>query len=72
MGLLEKLVCFNYFIDRQTDFIFSIVSTQIFLVRREIGQKLIVMAVRLPDHQGEPHIQEWHVQENGSCKCNNI
>ncbi|XP_062863539.1 ras and Rab interactor 3 [Trichomycterus rosablanca] len=48
--------------------ILSSESPGIFLVRREIGQKLMVMSVRLPDQQGEPQVQEWHVKEEGSLQ----
>ncbi|XP_066529387.1 ras and Rab interactor 3 isoform X2 [Hoplias malabaricus] len=35
----------------------------IFLVRRDTGQKSMVVSMRLQDQQGEPQIQEFHVKE---------
>ncbi|KAK1793074.1 hypothetical protein P4O66_011481 [Electrophorus voltai] len=35
----------------------------IFIVRRNIDQKLMVLSVRIPDQQGEPQVQELHVKE---------
>lgn len=37
--------------------------TQIFLVRRDRGQSLMVVSVRLPDQQGVPQILDLHVKE---------
>ncbi|XP_036419599.1 ras and Rab interactor 3 [Colossoma macropomum] len=38
-------------------------SPGIFLVRRNTGQKLMIVSVRLQDQQGEPRVQEFHVKE---------
>ncbi|KAL7873569.1 hypothetical protein AOLI_G00126400 [Acnodon oligacanthus] len=38
-------------------------SPGIFLVRRNTGQKLMIVSVRLQHHQGEPRVQEYHVKE---------
>ncbi|TRY90387.1 hypothetical protein DNTS_009348 [Danionella cerebrum] len=35
----------------------------IFLIRRDTSQKNMVLAVRLPDHLGEPNVKELHVME---------
>ncbi|KAI4895460.1 hypothetical protein NFI96_005475 [Prochilodus magdalenae] len=35
----------------------------LFLVRRNTGQKLMLVSVRLQDQQGEPQVQEFQVQE---------
>lgn len=41
---------------------------QIFLVRREASQKTMVLAVRLPDQLGEPHVRELPIKEEKSCE----
>ncbi|XP_072546002.1 ras and Rab interactor 3 isoform X2 [Salminus brasiliensis] len=38
-------------------------SPGIFIVRRDIGQKLMVVSVCLPGQQGEPQVQELNVKE---------
>lgn len=40
-----------------------IIFAQIFLVRRDRGQSMMVVSVRLPDQQGVPQIQDLHVKE---------
>lgn len=41
---------------------------QIFLVRRDANQKTMVLAVRLPDQLGEPHVKELPIKEEKSCE----
>ncbi|XP_049319950.1 ras and Rab interactor 3 [Astyanax mexicanus] len=41
-------------------------SPGIFVVRRDIGQKLMIMTVRLPDQQGESQVQELNIKEEKS------
>lgn len=41
---------------------------QIFVVRRDVSQKPMVLSVRLPDQKGEPQVKELHVKEEKSCE----
>ena len=49
---------------------FLLLCAKIFLVRKNLALRKMILSIRLSDQEGAPKVQEMLIKEEKSCKCN--